>query len=177
MVLARRSPNLWSGNCNMHVVRKGAVMNTKSFCSLSSEHVELDQLFNTHQRALVARDLDLALATLTAFKVRLENHVDFEERRLLPLYADKNAETPGGTLEIFQAEHRKIREEVSKLLARTESLQVSDDVLGSILGLLDEESVFKGLFHHHALREENLLFPRLDERTTEEERKTWLVAN
>ena len=47
-------------------------------------------------------------------------------------------------------------------------------VVASVLALLDEEAMFKGLFHHHAFREQNLLFRRLDELSTEEERKTWL---
>jgi hemerythrin superfamily protein len=45
------------------------------------------------------------------------------------------------------------------------------DMVGSILNLLDEEALFKGLFNHHALREQNLLFPRLDAVTSETERE------
>ena len=93
----------------------------------------------------------------------------------MPLYADQGAETAGATLEIFQAEHRKLRDGLTKLTRTTEALSASEDPIGSILALLDEETAFKGLLHHHASREQNLLFPRLDERTTEEERKMWLA--
>jgi hemerythrin-like domain-containing protein len=146
-----------------------------SFASLSREHSELDRLFNKHQRALFTRNLDKAISRLADFRGRLRGHIDYEERRLLPLYADVGAETPGGTLQIFQAEHSKLLDWVEKLEKLTGELSRSEDLTGSILVLLDEESAFKGLFHHHAAREENLLFPRLDKRTTEEERKTWLV--
>jgi iron-sulfur cluster repair protein YtfE (RIC family) len=152
-------------------------MTTTSFSSLSKVHAELDRLFNRHQRALFASDVDTALETLKTFGGKLNRHIDYEEHRLLPLYADQGAETAGATLEIFQAEHRKLRDGLTKLTRTTEELSVSEDLTGSILALLDEETAFKGLLHHHASREQNLLFPRLDERTTEEERKMWLARD
>jgi hemerythrin-like domain-containing protein len=84
------------------------------------------------------------------------------------------AETPGATLELLQAEHVKLRERLADLIRRTESLYGAADVQGAIMALLDDEVSFKGLFHHHIGREEKWLFPRLDERATEEERRTWL---
>jgi hemerythrin-like domain-containing protein len=147
---------------------------TTSFTSLSRHHDELYILFDSHQRALLAGDLDLALTALDEFTNKLEGHIDFEERRLLPLYADKVAEAPGATLELFQAEHRKLRESVRTLVRETKLLRSSSDLPGAILRLLDDEVAFKGLLHHHAAREQRQLFPRLDERTTEEERKMWL---
>ena len=151
---------------------------TKSFSSLSKQHDELQQLFVGHQRALFAKDVDAALSIITTFGSVLNRHIDYEEQRLLPLYADLGAETAGGTSEIFQAEHRKLRDSLTSLMRRTEGLQglhSSNDLSDSIIALLDEEAAFKGLLHHHASREQNLLFPRLDERSTEEERNTWLT--
>jgi iron-sulfur cluster repair protein YtfE (RIC family) len=148
-----------------------------TFSSLARDHIELNELFNRHQRALFTRDVDLAVSTLARFNRQLERHIEYEERKLLPLYADKSAETAGGTLEIFQAEHRKLREDATNLMRLTESLYDSEDLVGSAIDLLDGETLFKGLLHHHSAREQNLLFPRLDERTTEEERRVWLARN
>jgi hemerythrin-like domain-containing protein len=100
----------------------------------------------------------------------LERHIALEDQVLLPLYAAKGAETEGGTLTIFHAEHRKLREMVAALARDTEALGSSTDLLGSILKLFDQEAMFKGLFSHHADREENLLFPRLEACTTAAER-------
>lgn len=147
---------------------------TPSFTSLVARHKELEHQFDVHQRALLASDIGAAVAALTEFQSQLQAHIDFEERRLLPLYADTQAETAGGTLEIFQAEHRKLREGVHALIQKTELLYTSHDLSGAILQLLSDETSFKGLFQHHAVREQSQLFPRLDERTTEEERKLWL---
>ena len=97
--------------------------------------------------------------------------MEYENEVLLPLYGAKKAETEGATLPIFRAEHRKLREVCANLAHSTAALNSSSDVLTSILKLLDEEALFKGLFRHHAQREENLLFPRLDAYTTEWERE------
>jgi hemerythrin-like domain-containing protein len=145
-----------------------------SFSSLEKEHAKLERLFDSHQRALLEKNLNAALAALNTFAGELHRHIEYEEQTLLPLYAEEGGETEGGTLEIFQAEHRKLREGAASLTRKAEALSASTDLMGSILALLDEETMFKGLFRHHALREKNVLFPRLDERTTEEQRKRML---
>lgn len=142
-----------------------------TFSSLLSEHTDLEHLFENHQRALLSKDVGAALATITTFENALKRHISFEEEVVLPLYASKGAEVEGGTLTIFQAEHRKLRETTAILARHTGGLYMSPDMLGSILKLLDEEALFKGLFNHHALREQNLLFPGLDACTTEAERE------
>ena len=141
------------------------------FSNLLSEHDELEALFDKHQRALITKDLGTAVATISTFENELTRHIAYEDEVLLPLFAAKRAETEGATLPIFHAEHRKLRETAANLSKSTSALYDSSDILGSILKLLDDESLFKGLFSHHALREKNLFFPRLDACTTEFERK------
>ena len=127
-----------------------------TFSSVLAEHSALEELFGRHQRALLTRDLEGAVATLKTFENALGRHIFFEDEVLLPLYASKGAEVAGGTL---------------SMVRQTEALDVSQDVLGAVLRLMDDEALFKGLFAHHALREENLLFPRLDACTTEGEKE------
>jgi hemerythrin-like domain-containing protein len=142
-----------------------------SFSSVISEHINLEQLFEKHQRALLSRDVATAIATIRAFESALHQHITFEDDVLLPLYASKGAEVEGGTLPIFHAEHRKLREMTADLVRRSSALEATTDLLGAIIEILDEEALFKGLFSHHAVREENLLFPRLEACTTERERE------
>jgi hemerythrin-like domain-containing protein len=142
-----------------------------SFSSVLAEHAELEDLFAKHQRALLTKDVPAAVATLKTFENDLGHHIAFEDEVLLPLYASKAAEVEGATLPIFHAEHRKLRETAAKLVRETDALDGASDLLGAILQLLDDEALFKGLFAHHGLREENLLFPALDARTTEAERE------
>ena len=142
-----------------------------SFSCMLAEHSELEDLFGKHQRALLSRDLVTAAATLRTFESELGRHIAFEDQVLLPLYAAKGAEVEGATLPIFYAEHRKLKETAAKLVRQTDALDSSSDLLGSILQILVDETLFKGLFAHHGLREENLLFPGLDSCTTEAERE------
>ncbi len=134
------------------------------------DHKELENVFNSHQRALLARDIDAALGLLTRFQDALDRHIRYEEDVLLPLYVERQAETEGGTLKLFQAEHAKLREFTDKLTELTARLYGSPDLAGEILAIFDRETMFKGLFSHHAMREETILFPRLDECTTAVER-------
>jgi hemerythrin-like domain-containing protein len=146
-----------------------------SFSCLIGEHAELERLFDSHQRALLEGNVGTALAVVKAFGDELYEHIEYEEKTLLPVFADEGGETEGATLEIFLSEHRKLREQADKLTAKTQALFASTDLMGSTIALMDDEALFKGLFHHHALREKNLLFPRLDERTTEEQRERLLA--
>src|ERR1043165_6660780 len=104
------------------------VKTAASFSSLTREHDELDRLLDAHQRALIYRNVDAAVAGINAFRSALHRHIEFENERLLPIYGDKGAETPGGTLEIFLAEHRKLRADASRLTRTTESLYTSRDL-------------------------------------------------
>jgi hemerythrin-like domain-containing protein len=144
---------------------------TQTFASILAQHSDLERLFDKHQRALLSKDLEGAMATLKTFENELGRHIAIEDQVLLPLYSAKGGEVEGGTLAIFHAEHRKLQEMAASLAQDTAALESSSDLLGSILKLLDQEALFKGLFSHHAAREENLLFPRLEACTTAVERR------
>lgn len=141
---------------------------------LLEEHEGLTKLFESHQRALLAKDLDNAIPVLSKFQDDLLRHIRFEEAWLLPKYAQEGGETAGGTLAIFQAEHRKLQEMMESLARATQNLVTASDPDAQIIAIFDQETVFKGLFNHHAHREQNILFPRLEARTTAAERKELL---
>ena len=154
-------------------------MNTKNCIDLSldvlgEEHGELCRLFDSHQRALLAKDIDNAIPILSKFREDLARHIEFEEASILPKYAQEGGETAGGTLAIFQAEHRKLRDMMTLLETETIALYDAHDLDAQIIEILDQESLFKGLLTHHAHREENILIPRIEARTTAEERKALL---
>jgi hemerythrin-like domain-containing protein len=141
-----------------------------SFALLLQDHEELQSLFGSHQRALLAKDIDNAVAILLTFQDTLSRHIGFEETFLLPRYAQKGGETAGGTLAIFQAEHQKLKTVTGKLTHETAALYAATDLDAQIIAIFDQEALFKGLFEHHALREKNILIPRLEALTTPAER-------
>ncbi|MBI4445304.1 MAG: hemerythrin domain-containing protein [Acidobacteria bacterium] len=143
-----------------------------SFLALLRVHEALTELFLTHQEALLDADLDAAQQLLSQFRRRLLAHMTEEEQRLLPIFQERNANVPGGGVELFLAEHRRMRQmldeiqEALKRIAEESGLQRRR----KIIALLDQEAMFKRLAEHHDEREKNILYPRLDQITTTEER-------
>lgn len=142
----------------------------KSFSELLQVHVRLDELFLDHQRALLRLDLSTALDVLEAYETELLAHMQDEEELMIPLYRER-AEVPvGGTAEIFLGEHDKLRQFLvlfKEELAKSETFQ---DLERGALFLLDSQHIFKRLLVHHDNREKKILYPLLDQITTEQER-------
>jgi hemerythrin-like domain-containing protein len=149
----------------------------KSLAVLLEDHEELHALFDSHQRARLAKDIDNAVAILLKFQESLLQHIGFEEAFLLPKYAQEGGETAGGTLAIFQAEHQKLKTVTERLTRQATHLYGAGDLDAQIIAIFDEETLFKGLFEHHALREKNILIPRLDALTTSAERMDLLAKH
>jgi hemerythrin-like domain-containing protein len=145
-----------------------------SFLSLQETHEAIDELFLVHQEALLSLDLARARELLAAFELDLRAHMGVEEELLLPLYR-RAGPIPGGAVELFTAEHRKMLQfldQFKDVLARLEPEQ--PDLRRAILALLDLQATFKQLVKHHDLREQNILYPTLDRVTGEVERRALL---
>ncbi|HYW72882.1 MAG TPA: hemerythrin domain-containing protein [Pyrinomonadaceae bacterium] len=141
-----------------------------SFGDLLDLHQRLDEMFFEHRRALLRLDLDRAESWLQKYETELTAHMRDEEELMLPLYGER-AEVPvGGTVEIFRGEHDKLRQYVALFKAELNKLKVTPDVERGVLFLLDSQHLFKRLLVHHDNREKKMLYPLLDEVTTDEER-------
>jgi hemerythrin-like domain-containing protein len=145
-----------------------------TFVSLLDTHKALDELFLQHQEALLAQDFPLARERLAAYERELRLHMRLEEEQLFPIY-QRGEPVPGGAVELFAAEHRKMLDLLSRFrdeLAQLE--QGTGDRKRGIIRLLDHEAVYKHLAEHHDLRERNILYPTLDQVATEGERRELL---
>jgi len=142
--------------------------------ALLQEHESLNKLFECHQRALLAKDVNNAVLILSKFQADMLRHICFEETCVLPKFVQAGGETAGGTLAIFQAEHQKLKEMIESLRRATLHLFNASDLDAQVITIFDQETFFKGLFRHHADREQNILIPRLQARTTTGERKELL---
>jgi hemerythrin-like domain-containing protein len=151
-----------------------AVANRPSFMSLLKVHDELKELFLSHQVALLALDLELAHERLLEFRREIEKHMQVEEELLLPVY-NRAGRIPGGPVEFFTGEHKRLLEFLSRFDEMlTEMESGTDNRARKIIELFDAEAVFKSLLEHHDLREQNIFYPVLDEITTEQERQQLL---
>lgn len=142
-----------------------------SFKDLLQVHTRLDDLFLEHQRALLRLDLAAAQAALEAYALELLAHMRDEEELMLPIYGERAEAPVGGTAEIFFGEHNKLRQYVALFAEAMRKLEDTDDLEKGVIWLLDSQTTFKRLHVHHDTREKKMLYPLLDEVTTEAERR------
>lgn len=145
-----------------------------SFLSLLDVHARLNELFLLHQEALLMQDIHLARERLFQYERELLAHMMFEEERLFPIY-ERAGRIPGGPLELFVGEHKKMRLFLDRFKQRLEEwIPPPPDLKRQIIALFDEQAMFKHLVEHHDLREQNIFYPALDRVTDERERQQLL---
>lgn len=141
-----------------------------SFNDLLGLHRELDDRFLDHQRALMRLDIDRAASILADYEREMLAHMRDEEQFMIPLYRERVHAPVGGAAEIFLGEHEKIRQFLLLFRAEIPKLASMDDLERGALFLIDSQHLFKRLLVHHDTRERKMLYPLLDQSTTEEER-------
>ena len=134
-------------------------------------HQRLDELFLEHQRELIRLDLDRAESALDEYAAALLAHIRDEEMFMIPLYSERVSAPPGGTVEIFLGEHDKLRTFLELFKEEIAKIRAMDDIERGVLFLIDSQHLFKRLLVHHDNRETKMLYPLLDEVTTENERQ------
>jgi hemerythrin-like domain-containing protein len=155
--------------------KRGKDMEPISLAALLAVHRVLDELFFSHQEALLNRDLPAAAARLKSFEHLLADHVWDEEDVLLPVYG-RAGTIPGGPPALFTGEHKRLQEMLSDFNNCLASLaEASAAPTRGILWLFDREATFKNLMTHHHLREANIFYPALDRVTSEAERRELLA--
>lgn len=149
-----------------------SVRNRTSFLDLLTLHMELDELFSSHQIALLSLDLREAGEILTRYEARLLSHMRDEEDLLIPIYEARTNEIPGGPVELFLGEHKKMKGFLAEFHDALNQMKCEEGtrLKHSIIHLLDRQCMYKQLLEHHDLREKNILYPWLDRVTSEEER-------
>jgi hemerythrin-like domain-containing protein len=141
-----------------------------SFSDLLELHGQLDELFLEHQRALMRLDLNRAASLLAEYETQLLAHIRDEEELMIPLYQQRAAAPIGAAAEIFLGEHEKLRQFLGLFKEEITKIKKSDDTERGALFLIDSQHIFKRLLVHHDTRERKMLYPLLDEVTTQVER-------
>lgn len=132
-------------------------------------------MFFAHQCSLLRFDFGAALSLLERYESALLQHMQDEEDLLLPLYAQRAPAIKAGAPQIFLDDHSKMRGFVDLFKEQTAKLAVDPQPESVLLMLLDREAFYKRLCSHHDKREREILYPALDEITSEAE-KTDLLA-
>lgn len=146
-----------------------------SFNDLLEVHRELDELFFQHQRALMRNEIERAEDLLAEYSRNLLAHMRDEEGVMLPIYEERVQAPVGGAVDIFISEHEKLRQFLALFVQEIDKIRQMDDVERGVLFLLDSQHLFKRLLVHHDTREKKMLYPLLDQVTTEAEREELLA--
>ena len=145
-----------------------------SFLELLEEHARLFELFLEHQEALVARDFPRALERLIAARVGFDEHMRGEEQLFRELFSHTDV-VQGTPLDLFTGEHKYLKTMLADFESATRALDPAAPGLGrEIVGLIDDEALFKTFFRHHDERERNLLYPAFDRGTITADRRALL---
>jgi hemerythrin-like domain-containing protein len=137
---------------------------------LLGSHDHLNQLFLSHQEALLMMDIELARRRLKQFQTEIKAHIGAEEQLLMPVYA-RAGRIRGGPPEFFTGEHRKMLIFIQQFVVKLDELDSNTVGLRrELIELFDNQAAFKNLMHHHDERERSIFYPTLDLITSEDER-------
>lgn len=125
----------------------------------TQDHDRLDELFLQFQQ-LKATNRAVALQHFRDFKSGLERHIVWEEEILFPSFERRTGHT-GGPTEVMRWEHREIRKFLDAIAEKLAKEDFNTET---------EESGLQAVLCPHNHKEENILYPMIDQVTGEEER-------
>ena len=126
------------------------------------DHSRLDQLFDQFQ-ALKACDYALAKQYFKEFKFGLQRHIVWEEEILFPLFEARTGLKESGPAVVMRLEHQQIKEALKLIHKKVQQEDPQSD---------GEEAVLLSALTKHNAKEENMLYPMIDQLLSEEERKS-----
>lgn len=126
------------------------------------DHDRLDELFKTFQR-LKRSDFAKAKEAFKDFKFGLQRHIVWEEDLLFPLWEEKTGMAEGGPTFVMRNEHRQIGEQLEAIHQKVAEQNPDSD---------QEEQALLTLLGSHNMKEERVLYPAIDDVTSQEERET-----
>jgi iron-sulfur cluster repair protein YtfE (RIC family) len=124
------------------------------------DHDRLDELFKTFQK-LKRSDFAQAKEAFNEFKFGLQRHIVWEEDLLFPLWEEKTGMSEGGPTFVMRSEHRQIGQQLEAIHDKVAEQNPETD---------QEEQTLLDLLGSHNMKEERVLYPAIDQVTTQEER-------
>lgn len=126
------------------------------------DHDELDGHFEEY-RNLKRENYEKAKESFRKFESGLQRHIIWEEDILFPLFEEKTGMTNSGPTFVMREEHRQIKAYLKEICAKVEQNDLATD---------SEEQLLLDLLKAHNQKEENILYPAIDQVTSDGERVT-----
>lgn len=127
---------------------------------MADDHDRLDEIFKKF-RKLKNEDIRKAKKFFHDFKIGLQRHIVWEEEILFPLFENKTGMNDNGPTAVMRMDHRQIKDFLEKIHDRISKGDVPADIL--------EEGLLEVLTEHNN-KEENILYPWIDNSVSEKER-------
>lgn len=127
---------------------------------MGDDHDRLDGIFKEFQ-SLKNKEPGRAGRLFHDFKTGLQRHIVWEEEILFPLFENKTGMSDNGPTAVMRMEHVKIKDFLEKIHDKVmKGGMQSDDLEQGLMLVLSE----------HNNKEENILYPCIDDSVTEEEK-------
>ena len=127
---------------------------------MGKDHDELDGKFKSFSQ-LKKKDKDKAKKMFHDFKIGLQKHIVWEEEILFPLFEDKTGMYNSGPTGVMRIEHRKIKDFLEKIHGKIAKGDFNTDKL---------ENELVEVLTEHNNKEENILYPEIDNLTSDKEK-------
>ena len=127
---------------------------------MGKDHDELDGKFKSFSQ-LKKNDKDKAKKMFHDFKIGLQKHIVWEEEILFPLFEDKTGMYNSGPTGVMRIEHRKIKDFLEKIHGKIAKGDFNTDKL---------ENELVEVLTEHNNKEENILYPEIDNLTSDKEK-------
>lgn len=142
-------------------------MNTFSIKSFfSADHDRLDKLFKEWQTKKY-EDFASAKNAFREFLIGLRRHIEWEEKVLFPAFERKTGMTEQGPTAVMRYEHKEIKRILES---------IHDYVRNSNPNTGDLEEELLSVLSGHNEKEEEILYPAIDNVTDERERQEMFAA-
>lgn len=121
---------------------------------MGEDHDRLDGLFNEFAK-LSKVDTNKALQFFHDFKIGLQRHIVWEEEILFPLFDEKSGMSNFGPTAVMRFEHRQIKQFLEEIHDEAAS--------GNVIKIEELKSGLLGVLGPHNDKEENILYPWIDQ--------------
>lgn len=129
---------------------------------MGHDHETLDDTFNQF-RTTKSSDFEKARQLFSQFKTGLQRHIVWEEEILFPVFEKKTGMVDSGPTAVMRAEHREIKGYLEQIHDRILAKDINTEEL--------EESLLRVLAAHNQ-KEEEILYPWIDNNLEPSERET-----
>ena len=129
---------------------------------MSVDHDRLDNKIKMYTTEKLV-DIESAKNVFLFFKSELERHIIWEEDVLFPVFERKTGIKDGGPTSVMRMEHIQIKNHLQEIKRKLHAKKIQDPCK-------EEVALFKVLESHNQ-KEENILYPEIDNLTSVQEKE------